>query len=83
MQSDNDTLVALLSLQLQAPSSTSKDTSSASDEDRNVKMMTLVNIGNNILGLLVMIVLSNWWSNHLQQLHENDMWFSNIEVSFC
>ena len=43
--------------------------------------MPVIKSLNKIIGLIVMIVLANLWSNHLQQLHENDMWFSNIEVS--
>ena len=51
----------------------------------NTKMLNwhpLVKSLNTVIGLLVMTVLANLWSNHLQQLHENDMWFSNIGVSF-
>ncbi len=41
----------------------------------------------NLVGFVVMALCANFWSNHLQQLHENDMWFSNIkeverEISF-
>ena len=43
--------------------------------------MPLIKSINKVVGLAVMIILANAWSNHLQQIHENDMWFSNIEVS--
>ena len=35
---------------------------------------------NNIVGCLVMIWLSYQFSRYLYQLHENDMWFSEIMV---
>ena len=41
----------------------------------------LYNAANNIVGLLVMILLSYHFSSYLYQLHENDMWFSEIMVS--
>ena len=43
--------------------------------------MPLIKAANTIIGLLVMSIMANMWSNYLQELHENDMWFSNIEVS--
>ncbi len=36
---------------------------------------------NNVVGIVVMLWLSVQWSNYLQTLHENDMWFSNIKVN--
>jgi hypothetical protein len=27
-----------------------------------------------------MLVVANKWSNYLQTLHENEMWFSNIKA---
>ena len=56
-----------------------------SGNKNNIKMLNwqpLIKSLNTVIGLLVMTVLANLWSNHLQQLHENDMWFSNIEVCF-
>ena len=35
---------------------------------------------NTIIGYLVMIVLSYQFSHYLYQLHENDLWFSEIMV---
>ena len=40
----------------------------------------LISASNKMIGLLVMMYLAHKWSNYLQTLHENDMWFSNIKV---
>ena len=45
------------------------------------KWKPLVYSVNNMVGLLVMVYLGHQWSNYLQTLHENDMWFSNIKVN--
>ena len=42
----------------------------------------LLKTTNTLVGFTVMIILCYKWSNYLQTLHENDMWFSNIKVSF-
>jgi hypothetical protein len=44
-------------------------------------LLPLWKAANNLVGLLVMLVLANKWSNYLQTLHENEMWFSNIKAS--
>ena len=43
--------------------------------------------GSRVTGLLVMLLLAYHWSQYLSQLHENDLWFSEIqeverEISF-
>jgi len=48
---------------------------------------SLLDVGNKLVGLLVMVFLSYHFSNYLYKLHENDMWFSEImeverEISF-
>ena len=42
----------------------------------------LLSAGNTIAGCLVMVALSYQFSRYLCQLHENDLWFSEIMVSF-
>ena len=47
----------------------------------------LLNVGNTCLGLVIMAVMAYKFSGFLAQLHENDMWFSEIteverEISF-
>jgi hypothetical protein len=37
---------------------------------------------SNVLGAVIMLVLANKWSNYLQTLHENEMWFTNIKVKW-
>ena len=49
--------------------------------DARAKLWPVLTGVNNILGVIVMLVLANKWSNYLQNLHENEMWFSNIKVS--
>ena len=41
----------------------------------------LLSAGNTIAGCLVMVALSYQFSRYLCQLHENDLWFSEIMVS--
>ena len=41
----------------------------------------LLSAGNAIAGCLVMVALSYQFSRYLCQLHENDLWFSEIMVS--
>lgn len=41
----------------------------------------LLSAGNTIAGCLVMVALSYQFSCYLCQLHENDLWFSEIMVS--
>ena len=54
----------------------------SSDESRAGGVLgDLLTAGNTITGCLVMIVLSYQFSRYLYQLHENDLWFSEIMVS--
>ena len=45
-------------------------------------MGDLLSAGSTISGCLVMIALSYQFSRYLCQLHENDLWFSEIMVRF-
>ena len=55
--------------------------------DRATVSRHLLNVGNTCLGLVIMAVMAYKFSGFLAQLHENDMWFSEIteverEISF-
>ena len=52
------------------------------NQDTRMKAMApLLTGANNVAGFIVMLIIANKWSNYLQTLHENEMWFSNIKVS--
>ena len=66
-----------------------QEATSQNNESTDPKMETthnrwkpLIHSMNQAVGLIVMVYLCHQWSNYLQTLHENDMWFSNIKVLF-
>ena len=46
-----------------------------------VTMGSIVSGINTVIGIAVLVVVGYKWSNYLQQLHENQMFFSEIKVS--
>ena len=48
-------------------------------EDR-VTMSSILSALNTIIGVIVVVYIGHKWSNYLQLLHENQMFFSNIKV---
>ena len=54
--------------------------SNLSQENTEILLPSLMNAGNKLSGLLVMVFLSYQFSSYLYKLHENDMWFSEIMV---
>ena len=46
-----------------------------------VTMGSIVSGINTVIGIAVLVVVGYKWSNYLQQLHENQMYFSEIKVS--
>lgn len=36
---------------------------------------------NSMVGFIIMLLAAYKWSTYLAQLHENELWFSNIKVS--
>ena len=48
-------------------------------EDR-VTMSTILSALNTIIGVIVVVYIGHKWSNYLQLLHENQMYFSAIKV---
>ena len=48
-----------------------------------VTMGSIVSGINTVIGIVVLVVVGYKWSNYLQQLHENQMFFSEIKVSTC
>ena len=67
------------------------DTTNASSPDEMAAKFNLkrhmINKANTCFGIVVMLVISYKYSLYLKQLHENDMWFSEIteverEISF-
>ena len=55
--------------------------SSSGEAEVRGAMGDLLSAGSTITGCLVMIALSYQFSRYLCQLHENDLWFSEIMVS--
>ena len=49
-------------------------------EDR-MTMSSILWVLNTIIGVIVVIYIGHKWSNYLQTLHENQMYFSAIKVS--
>ena len=54
--------------------------SSFNNSNLNNSVSDILMAINTIVGYLVMIVLSYQFSHYLYQLHENDLWFSEIMV---
>ena len=48
-------------------------------EDR-VTMSSILSALNTIIGAIVVVYIGHKWSNYLQLLHENQMYFSAIKV---
>ena len=48
-----------------------------------ITMGTIVSGINTAIGIVVLVAVGYKWSNYLQQLHENQMFFSEIKVSTC
>ena len=48
-------------------------------EDR-VTMSSILSALNTIIGVIVVVYIGHKWSNYLQLLHENQMYFSAIKV---
>ena len=46
-----------------------------------ITMGTIVSGINTAIGIVVLVAVGYKWSNYLQQLHENQMFFSEIKVS--
>ena len=51
------------------------------DNEGGVTMGSIVSGINTVIGIAVLVVVGYKWSNYLQQLHENQMFFSEIKVS--
>ena len=48
-----------------------------------VTMGSIVSGINTVIGIVVLVAVGYKWSNYLQQLHENQMFFSEIKVGTC
>ena len=59
---------------------TSTDHNHIEDVSGENDVISVFNAFNNVVGCLTMVVLSFLFSRYLSQLHENELWFSEIMV---